>query len=63
MHVGQRETSGMGGCGLPIARGIVEAHGGRIWVESSDGGGAIFAFTVPITSVATSSDPADRDPS
>jgi two-component system, OmpR family, sensor histidine kinase KdpD len=36
------------GMGLAIARGIVEAHGGRIWVESGAGGGARVAFTVPV---------------
>jgi K+-sensing histidine kinase KdpD len=37
------------GMGLAIARGIVEAHGGRIWVENVTGGaGASIAFTVPV---------------
>jgi signal transduction histidine kinase len=35
------------GLGLPIARGIVEGHGGRIWLESTLGQGTIVFFTVP----------------
>ena len=35
--------------GLAIARGIIEAHGGRIWVENGVGGaGARVAFTIPV---------------
>ena len=34
------------GVGLSISRTIVEAHGGRIWVEPNPGGGTIFHFTL-----------------
>ncbi|MGH7678264.1 MAG: sensor histidine kinase [Gemmatimonadaceae bacterium] len=36
------------GLGLPIAQGIVRAHGGRLWVESEFGQGATFRFTLPV---------------
>ncbi len=36
------------GLGLAIARGIVTAHGGRIWVETAVGEGSAFRFTLPI---------------
>lgn len=39
------KRTGMG-VGLSISRTIIEAHGGRIWVEPNPGGGTIFRFTV-----------------
>jgi two-component system, OmpR family, sensor histidine kinase KdpD len=36
------------GMGLPIARDIIQAHGGKLWVENAPGAGARFSFTVPV---------------
>jgi signal transduction histidine kinase len=43
------KTEGQGmGMGLAIARGIVDAHGGRMGAENNAGGGATVWFTVPL---------------
>jgi two-component system, OmpR family, sensor histidine kinase SaeS len=43
----QARSSRGSGLGLAIARGLVEAHGGRIWAENREGGGARVCFTLP----------------
>ncbi|CAN5632442.1 sensor histidine kinase KdpD [soil metagenome] len=41
-------STGGAGLGLAICRGVIEAHGGHIWVEDREGGGACFRFTLPV---------------
>ena len=43
----QGDAVGGVGLGLTICRGIIQAHGGRIWAERRQGGGAVLRFTIP----------------
>ncbi|NPA91998.1 MAG: GAF domain-containing protein [Chloroflexi bacterium] len=54
----RRRTQGAG-LGLYLAKALVEAHGGRIWVHSKPGAGATFFFTLPIARSASETDEAD----
>jgi two-component system sensor histidine kinase KdpD len=54
-------SPGGAGLGLTISRGIITAHGGRMWVEQRPGGGAAFRFTVPLSGPHIPALPAEQD--
>jgi len=53
-------TSGIG-LGLTICRGIITAHGGRIWAAHRPGGGAAFHFTIPLSGPPPEAPPAETE--
>jgi two-component system sensor histidine kinase KdpD len=50
METRRKDVMGTG-LGLAVCRGLIEAHGGRIWVENREEGGAVFRFTLPLQAV------------
>ncbi|HLC42525.1 MAG TPA: DUF4118 domain-containing protein [Methylomirabilota bacterium] len=59
LYRGQAKAGRGSGLGLAICRGIVEAHGGRIWAENRSEGGVAFRFTLPVKETPPSIPPGD----
>jgi two-component system sensor histidine kinase KdpD len=58
-HRAAPATARGAGLGLAICRGIVHAHGGRIWAQNVPGGGVAFLFTLPFDGTRPASPPPD----
>jgi two-component system sensor histidine kinase KdpD len=55
----RERSAGGAGLGLAICRGFIEAHGGRMWVEDRQAGGARFRFTLPVADPPSLSVPSE----
>jgi two-component system sensor histidine kinase KdpD len=58
-HRAEPTTARGAGLGLAICRGIVQAHGGRIWAQNLPGGGVAFLFTLPLGEARPAAPPPD----
>jgi C4-dicarboxylate-specific signal transduction histidine kinase len=50
------------GLGLSVARSLVQAHGGRIWADNNEQGGATFGFVLPLPEAALGVEVTARNP-
>lgn len=48
------------GLGLTFCKLVIEAQGGRIWIEDNPGGGSIFAFTLPVAAIELLDEPGEQ---
>ncbi|MFC1962466.1 ATP-binding protein [Chloroflexota bacterium] len=48
LESGKQHSTGLG-LGLALCKIIVEAHGGKVWAESEEGGGSTFSFSIPLS--------------
>jgi PAS domain S-box-containing protein len=61
---GQNEENGVSkgaGLGLAICRGLVKAHGGRIWIRTKNEPGATISFTIPVALLDAQADPDEEE--